>query len=107
MPFSCGWVFENGPVKGVHLHLLIHRPNDLPMHPMTYRWAVLKRFQIKNEKGILKVEKFWSHQCEDYSLYKVISYCSKSSHSAMNAARPWSPATCRLTEYCPPLVLSN
>jgi len=77
MPYSCGWVLENAPVKGIHLHLLIHRPKDLPMHFMTYRWAILKRFQIKNEKGILKVKKFWTHQSYGENIRQAASYCLK------------------------------
>lgn len=77
MAFSYGWTLENSAVKGVHLHLIVHRPNDLPMHPISYYWAVLKFFRIKRSKGILKVNKFWSHQSYETNLSNVVSYCVK------------------------------
>lgn len=77
MPFSYGWTLENAPIKGVHLHLIIHRSNNLPMHPISYYWSVLRIFRIKMSKGILKVNKFWSHQSYERNLSNVISYSLK------------------------------
>tara|TARA_R110002096_G_scaffold266710_1_gene460282 strand:- start:78728 stop:79267 length:540 start_codon:yes stop_codon:yes gene_type:complete len=77
MPFSYGWTLENAPIKGVHLHLIVHRPHNLPMHPISYYWAVLRLFRIKQSKGILKVNKFWSRQSYETNLSNVISYSLK------------------------------
>jgi hypothetical protein len=77
MAFCYGWVLENAPIKGTHLHILLHRPNILPMHFMTYRWAILKRFKIRNEKDILRVKKFWSHQNYHRNINKLLSYTLK------------------------------
>jgi len=74
MGYSCGWVLENGPVKGVHAHIALHRPSVLPIHPITYWWASLRRFQLPREKGILKIKKFYSWQSYDENLFKVIGY---------------------------------
>lgn len=77
IPVSYGWTLENAPIKGVHLHLTVHRPNNLPMHPISYYWAVLRLFRVKRSKGILKVNKFWSHQSYETNLSNVISYSLK------------------------------
>lgn len=77
MPICYAWVLENSPVYGTHLHLLLHRPNELPMHYMTYRWAVLKRFKLPNEKGMLKVEKFRTHQSYEINLTTLADYVLK------------------------------
>lgn len=77
MPFSYGWVLENAGPKGTHVHILLHRPNKLPMHSMRYRYDVLKIFKLPNKKGVLKVEKFWSHQSYETNLYEMLSYVLK------------------------------
>lgn len=77
MPFSYGWTLESAPIKGVHLHLIIHRSNNLPMHPISYYWSILRLFRIKRSKGILKVKKFWTHQSYETNLANVVSYSLK------------------------------
>lgn len=77
MSFSYGWVLENGPTKGVHAHILIHRPIDMSMHFMTYRWAVLRRFQLPNMKGVLKIKKIQSWGGFDTNYSAVLSYVLK------------------------------
>lgn len=77
MDFSYGWVLENAPVKGTHLHLLVHRPDGLPMHPISYRWAILRIFKLPNKKGMLQVRKFWTHQSYERNLYELLNYTLK------------------------------
>ncbi len=77
MAFSYGWVLENAPVKGTHLHLLVHRPYPLPMHYMKYRWAVLKIFKLPNKQGMLQVRKFWTHQSYQRNLEALVDYVLK------------------------------
>lgn len=77
MPFTCGWVLESHGYKGVHAHLLLHRPKDLPMGPHKYRWDVLKRFKLPNQKGVLKVKKFYSFQSYETNLKEALRYCLK------------------------------
>lgn len=77
MGFSYGWVLENAPVKGTHLHLLAHRSDPLPMHYQKYRWVVLKIFKIPNEKKLLQVRKFWTHQCYERNLTILADYVLK------------------------------
>jgi hypothetical protein len=77
MAFSYGWVLENALVKGVHVHILVHRPKELPMHPMSYYWAILKIFRIKRSKGILKTEKFYAYQSYHINIASVLRYTLK------------------------------
>ena len=77
MAFSYGWVLENALVKGVHVHILVHRPKELPMHPMSYYWAILRLFRIKREKGILKTEKFYVYQSYHINIARVLDYTLK------------------------------
>lgn len=77
MDFSYGWVLENSAVKGVHLHLIVYRPQCILIHPMKYYWAILKRFKIKQTKGVLKSERFRRNQSYEENIMQVTSYCLK------------------------------
>lgn len=77
MAYSYGWVLENAPVKGVHVHILVHRPQNMPMHPMSYYWAILRLFRIKRVKGVLRTEKFWAYQSYNMNIAKVLDYTLK------------------------------
>lgn len=77
MPFCCGWVMEHKKSVGVHVHILTHRPDKIPMNPMKLWWAILKRFQLKKIKGILQTRRFYTHQPYNISFSRLISYLLK------------------------------
>lgn len=77
MPYSCGWVLENGSVKGVHAHIALHRPAMMPMHPTSYWWASLRCFQVKRSKGVLQCRRFHSWQSFDRNLSEILDYMLK------------------------------
>jgi len=77
MAFAYCWVLENYGKKGVHAHLVIHRPKVMPMHPMKYWWDSLRCFQVVRSKGVLQFEKFRSMQSYEENIIRVTQYMLK------------------------------
>jgi hypothetical protein len=77
MTFCCGWVLENSSSVGIHIHILIHKPNHLPIHPMTYWWAILKRFQLGQKKEMLRSRGFYKFRPYEVNICNLTGYLLK------------------------------
>lgn len=77
MAFSYCWVLESYGKKGVHAHILLHRPKTMPMHPMGYWWASLRCFQVERSKSVFQCRKFRSWQSYEENISEVTSYMLK------------------------------
>jgi hypothetical protein len=77
MACSYGWVLENGRAKGVHVHILIHRPENMPMNASKYRWDILRLFKLPNKKGVMKIVKFSLRSAYGNDLPNKLSYVLK------------------------------